>query len=89
MFYLHLGRKFRTEDMSVSDFFTDDELFDILVISSIKIFSVAIYLFKVNNGSTRARCEISSKLTIKTPEQRYWRRSGVLLLTLNIFQTLF
>ena len=27
-----------------------------------------IYLFKVNNRSTRIRCEICSKLTIKT----YW-----------------
>ena len=35
-----------------------------------------IYLLKVNNINTRTRCEICSKLTIKTPEQR-WRRSGV------------
>ena len=35
-----------------------------------------IYLLKVNNRNTRARCEISSKLTIKIPEQRQWRRSG-------------
>ena len=88
MFYLHLGRKFRAEDMSVSDFFTDDELFDILVISSIKIFSVAIYLFKVNNGNTRARCEISSKLTIKTPEQRHWRRSGVFIVNFEYISNL-
>ena len=27
-----------------------------------------IYLFKVNNRNTRTRCEICSKLTIKTPE---------------------
>ena len=27
-----------------------------------------IYLFKVNNGNTRKRCELYSKLTIKTPE---------------------
>ena len=26
------------------------------------------YMFKVNNRNTRTRCEISSKLTIKTPE---------------------
>ena len=26
-----------------------------------------IYLFKVNNRNTRKRCEIGSKLTIKTP----------------------
>ena len=29
-----------------------------------------IYLFKVNNSSTRKRSEIFSKLTIKTPERR-------------------
>ena len=34
-----------------------------------------IYLFKVNNRNTRTRCEICSKLTIKTPE----RRSGVFI----------
>ena len=57
-----------------------------------------IYLLKVNKKRTKARCEICSKLTIKTPERRR-RRSGVfivnfkrishlapvfLLLTLNI-----
>ena len=26
------------------------------------------YMFKVNNRNTRIRCEICSKLTIKTPE---------------------
>ena len=35
-----------------------------------------INLLKVNNRN-RARCEICSKLTIKTPEQ--WRRSGVFI----------
>ena len=28
------------------------------------------YLFKVNNKSTRTRCEVCSKLIIKTPERR-------------------
>ena len=27
-----------------------------------------IYLFKINNRNSRKRCEICSKLTIKTPE---------------------
>ena len=31
------------------------------------------YMFKVNNGNTRTRCEICSKLTIKIPE---WRRAA-------------
>ena len=61
-----------------------------------------IYLLKVNDRNTRTRCEISSKLTIKTPDGRHWRRSGVfivnfehishlvlvfLLLTLNVYCT--
>ena len=37
---------------------------------------MGIYLLKVNNRNTRTRCEICSKLTIKTPERRQWRRSG-------------
>ena len=63
---------------------------------------VGISLLKVNNGNTRTRCDICSKLTIKT-EQCHWRRSDVfivnfehishlalvsLLLTSNIFHTL-
>ena len=37
------------------------------------------YIFKVNNRNTRTRCEICSKLTIKTPERRQWRRSVVFI----------
>ena len=37
-------------------------------------------MFKVNNRDTRTRCEICSKLTIKTPERRHWRRSDVFIL---------
>ena len=33
-----------------------------------------INLFKVRNKNTRTRCEIYSKLTIKTPGRRHWRR---------------
>ena len=33
-------------------------------------YSAGNYLFKVNNSNTRTRCEICSKLTIKTPERR-------------------
>ena len=42
-------------------------------------FPAGIYLLKVNNKNTRTRCEICSKLTIKTPERRQWRRSGVFI----------
>ena len=37
-------------------------------------------MFKVDNRNTRARCEICSKLTIKTPERRQLHRSVVFIL---------
>ena len=40
---------------------------------------VGSYMVNVNIRSTRARCEICSKLTIKTPEQRHWRCSCVFI----------
>ena len=46
----------------------------------------SIYLFKVNILKTRRMCEISSKLTIKTPDDFVL---VPLLLTLNRFPTLF
>ena len=42
-------------------------------------FPAGIYLLKVNNRNTRTRCEIWSKLTIKIPERRQWRRSGIFI----------
>ena len=48
-----------------------------------------IYLFKVNNRNTRKRCEIFSKLTIKTPERRRWRRSGVFIINFENISHLF
>ena len=42
-------------------------------------YSTNIYLFKVNNNNARKRCKICSKLTMKTPERRHWRRSGVFI----------
>ena len=36
-------------------------------------------MLKVNYRKTRTRYEICSKLTIETPEQRFWRRSGVFI----------
>ena len=38
---------------------------------AVEPFPVGIYLLKVTNKNTRARCEIRSKLTIKTPERRH------------------
>ena len=36
------------------------------------------YMFKFNNRKLKS-CEICSKLTIKTPERRQWRRSDVFI----------
>ena len=44
---------------------------------------VGIYLLKVNNRNSRMRCEICLKLTIKTPEQRQSRRSGVFIVNVE------
>ena len=44
-------------------------------------FPAGIYLLKVSNKNTRARCEICSKLTIKIPERRQWRCSGIFIVT--------
>ena len=38
-----------------------------------------IYLLKVNSSNARTRCEICSKLKIKTPERNQWRRSGAFI----------
>ena len=35
-------------------------------------YPVRIYLFKANNGNTRTMCEICSKWTVKTLQQRHW-----------------
>ena len=48
-----------------------------------------IWLFKVSNKNTRKRCEICSKVTIKTPEQSQWRRSGVFIVTFEHISHLF
>ena len=40
---------------------------------------IGIYMLKVNNRNTRARCKICLKVTIKTPERRQWRRSSVFI----------
>ena len=55
----------------------------IVINNNNKVFIPAgIYLLKVNNRNTRTWSEICSKLIIKTPEWRHWRRSGVF--TVNI-----
>ena len=45
-------------------------------------------MFTVNNRNTRKKCEICSKLTIKT-ERRQWRRSGVFIVNFEHISHLF
>ena len=40
---------------------------------------VGSYMFKGNNRNTITKCDICSELTIKTPERRHWRCSGVFI----------
>ena len=48
-------------------------------LNELRIDPIGIYLLKVNNKNSRTRCKICSKLIIKRPEQRRWRRSGVFI----------
>ena len=48
-----------------------------------------MYLFKVNNRTTRKKCEIWSILTVMTPERRHWFRSGVLIVNFERISKLF
>ena len=50
-------------------------------------FPAGNYLLKVNNRNTRTRFEIYSKLTIKTPERREWRHSGVFIVNFEYIFT--
>ena len=43
----------------------------------INVDPAGIHLLKVNNRNTRTKCEVCSKLKIKTPERRQWHRSVV------------
>ena len=48
-----------------------------------------IYLFRVNNINTRKSCKICSKITIRTPEQHQWRRSGVFIVNFEYISQFF
>ena len=47
-------------------------------------FTNSNYMYTVNNRNTRARCEVCSKLTIKTPEGRHWGRSGLFIVNFEL-----
>ena len=43
------------------------------------------YMFKVNNRINKTKCEICSKLTIKTLERCHWGRSVVFIVNFEIY----
>ena len=49
----------------------------------IRDYPAGSYMSKVNKRSTRRKCEICSKLIIKTPERRQWRRSGAFIVNFD------
>ena len=55
------------------------QIYDVTTCLSNNYNPVGIYLLKVSNRNTRTKCEICSKLIIKTPERRHWGRSGVFI----------
>ena len=55
-------------------------IFSFLCIIKISTFPAGNHMFKVNSRKTRTKCEVKTiKLTIKTPQRRHWRRSGVFI----------
>ena len=43
-----------------------------------------VYPFKVSNSNIRKKCEICSKLIIKTPERRHWHHLGLAMFSWNM-----
>ena len=58
-------------------------------LESVKLIPANFYMFKGNNRDTRESCEICSKLTMKTPERRHLRLSGVFIVNFeHIFSSI-
>ena len=49
----------------------EERLLNEMFVFRFESYPANIYLFKVNYKNTRKKCEICSKLTIKTPERRH------------------
>ena len=81
MYLLYLSIKFGA-GVGIVD---DEALMD----KTLELNPAKIYLFKDSNRNTRKRCEICSKLTVKTPEWRQWRRSGVFIVNFKHVVDLF
>ena len=73
--------------------FWDSRGLKIVLISNAFIFRPGFFtqicLFKFNIKNIRKRCEICSRLTIKTPKRRHWPRSGVFIVNFEHMSNLF
>ena len=74
--------------MNTGNFFTKISSYVSILFCKI-MFLLNMYLFKVTNTNTKKRCEICSKLTIKTLERSQWRRSGVFIINFEHIPRLF
>ena len=82
--YCYLAKNFEFRSFSVATFFSPLMgicsswylYFTYVLLLGFNILSSNIptsnNMFKINNRNTRTRCEICSKLTIKTPVRRHW-----------------
>ena len=68
----------------VNNLFRDD----IYPVSYFLFIPINFYLFKVNHRNTRKRCEICSKLSIKTPERRQWPLSGIFIANFKLISNI-
>ena len=68
----------RSMGITMKDIFAFGSVEDLLLFEDERTSKpVGIYLLRINNRNTRTMCEICSKLTMKRPELRQWRCSGV------------
>ena len=80
---------FKNETLSVSLYTVFTGVFTGDVLNLQRCHPDNIYLFKFNQRNTRKRCELCSKLTIKTPDRHQWRRSGVFIANFEHIPHLF
>ena len=77
--YVHLADLFETPIYIWNCAETSSQWFYAKHVCRVTSYPAGNYLFQVNNRNTSTRCEIYSKLTIKTPERRQYCRSGVFI----------
>ena len=69
------------------NFDTSSEISNLLY--HLRAYPANIYLFKLNIKNTDKGCEVSLKLTMKTPDRRHLRSSGVFIVNFEHISQLF